>query len=328
MQQGASHAAHRATPEAGRHAWQGPENWLRARSGREDVRMFLTRQVAAAIAAVATCGAAASADAQPQPRAAVITCTNPASGATWQISIDYDRATVDANPASVSDAEISWRDAKDRLELHARPPLRRSDGHRGVQHRRLLPARSLPVAALKPRANRPVRAPAETTAHSASPFRHHPFRHRRFRRRTPSRLRGAPGERGPCNPAGRHRLPLGNRPAPAQRGFRRRGARLPATRRAARTWRRPSPTVSAAPKAAARQRKPRCAASSTASGTCRRPWRCGGPAPASSIRSTAGSTRRAGRTRTSSAWAAPSPRWCCAAAWRICCMSATPAPTG
>lgn len=114
MQQGASHAAHRATPEAGRHAWQGPENWLRARSGREDVRMFLTRQVAAAITAVATCGAAASADAQPQPRPRVITCTNPASGATWQISIDYDRATVDANPASISDAEISWRDAKDR----------------------------------------------------------------------------------------------------------------------------------------------------------------------------------------------------------------------
>jgi hypothetical protein len=75
--------------------------------------MFLIRHVAAAIAAVATCGAAAPADGQPSPRAPVITCTNPASGATWQISIDYDRATVDANPARVSDAEISWHDAKD-----------------------------------------------------------------------------------------------------------------------------------------------------------------------------------------------------------------------
>jgi hypothetical protein len=75
--------------------------------------MFLIRHVVAAIAAVAACGAAASADGQPSPHAAAITCTNPASGATWQISIDYDRATVDANPARVSDAEISWHDAKD-----------------------------------------------------------------------------------------------------------------------------------------------------------------------------------------------------------------------
>jgi len=42
-----------------------------------------------------------------------ITCTNPASGARWQISIDYDRRTVDANPARVSNTEISWHDAKD-----------------------------------------------------------------------------------------------------------------------------------------------------------------------------------------------------------------------
>ena len=75
--------------------------------------MFLTRHVAAAIAALATCVAAAAIDQQSPPRSPVVTCTNPASGATWQINIDYDRATVDANPAQVSDAEISWRDAKD-----------------------------------------------------------------------------------------------------------------------------------------------------------------------------------------------------------------------
>jgi len=44
---------------------------------------------------------------------AAITCTNPYSGTTWQIEIDYDRQTVDSNPARISDAEISWRDAKD-----------------------------------------------------------------------------------------------------------------------------------------------------------------------------------------------------------------------
>ncbi|HXY89683.1 MAG TPA: hypothetical protein VEH75_03585 [Xanthobacteraceae bacterium] len=42
-----------------------------------------------------------------------VTCTNPASGANWQIKIDYDRKTVDSNPASISDAKISWRDPKD-----------------------------------------------------------------------------------------------------------------------------------------------------------------------------------------------------------------------
>jgi hypothetical protein len=40
-----------------------------------------------------------------------ITCTNPVSGATWQIKIDYDHATVDSNAARISDGEISWRDA-------------------------------------------------------------------------------------------------------------------------------------------------------------------------------------------------------------------------
>ena len=42
-----------------------------------------------------------------------ITCTNPASGTTWQIRIDYDKATVDSYPARISDAKISWRDAKE-----------------------------------------------------------------------------------------------------------------------------------------------------------------------------------------------------------------------
>ncbi len=85
---------------------------------RVDVAMFLTRYLAVAIAALAVCVAgtglaAAPLDGQPQPGAPLITCANPFSGATWQISIDYDRATVDANPARVNDAEISWRDAKD-----------------------------------------------------------------------------------------------------------------------------------------------------------------------------------------------------------------------
>jgi len=42
-----------------------------------------------------------------------VTCTNVASGTDWQIKIDYDRATVDSNPARISDAEISWHEAAD-----------------------------------------------------------------------------------------------------------------------------------------------------------------------------------------------------------------------
>jgi len=44
---------------------------------------------------------------------AATTCTNIASGANWQIRIDYDKATVDSNPARISDTQISWRDAAD-----------------------------------------------------------------------------------------------------------------------------------------------------------------------------------------------------------------------
>ena len=60
-----------------------------------------------AAAAVAASGRAADAD------GVAVTCTNPFSGASWQIAIDYDLKTVDSNPARIDDMEISWRDAKD-----------------------------------------------------------------------------------------------------------------------------------------------------------------------------------------------------------------------
>ena len=42
-----------------------------------------------------------------------ITCTNPNSGTSWQIKIDYERKTVDSYPATISDSKISWADAKE-----------------------------------------------------------------------------------------------------------------------------------------------------------------------------------------------------------------------
>jgi hypothetical protein len=38
-------------------------------------------------------------------------CTNPASGATWNINVDYDRNTVDSFPANITSSQISWHDA-------------------------------------------------------------------------------------------------------------------------------------------------------------------------------------------------------------------------
>ena len=42
-----------------------------------------------------------------------ITCMNKFSGTTWQIKVDYDHNTVDANPATITDYKIAWRDAND-----------------------------------------------------------------------------------------------------------------------------------------------------------------------------------------------------------------------
>jgi hypothetical protein len=53
----------------------------------------------------------AAVDAAPQHSDIAVTCTNPYSGVSWQIKIDYDRRTVDANPAEIDDATISWRDS-------------------------------------------------------------------------------------------------------------------------------------------------------------------------------------------------------------------------
>jgi hypothetical protein len=70
--------------------------------------LFSARAAAmVALAAVAAANGAAEAEGVP------VTCTNPFSGASWQIAIDYDLKTVDANPARIDAMEISWRDAKD-----------------------------------------------------------------------------------------------------------------------------------------------------------------------------------------------------------------------
>lgn len=81
--------------------------------GHGNASMFLIRPLAAGIAALAAAAAVPAMSGEARHGETALTCTNPASGASWQIRLDYDRATVDSNPARISDAKISWHDATD-----------------------------------------------------------------------------------------------------------------------------------------------------------------------------------------------------------------------
>jgi hypothetical protein len=74
--------------------------------------MMLTRLLAAT-SAVAVGMTAPAIGAEAPPSETAVTCTNVSSGANWQIKIDFDKATVDSNPARISDTQISWHDATD-----------------------------------------------------------------------------------------------------------------------------------------------------------------------------------------------------------------------
>jgi hypothetical protein len=69
--------------------------------------------LAAIFGALAVMAGATASSAEPQHGERAITCMNKSSGTTWQIKVDYDRGTVDTNPASISDSKIAWRDAND-----------------------------------------------------------------------------------------------------------------------------------------------------------------------------------------------------------------------
>jgi hypothetical protein len=79
-----------------------------------DVTVFRNRVLAAGIAGLAV-GLATpiNGDTQQNETPTAITCTNPVSGTSWQITIDFRKATVDSNPAEIKRAAISWFDPKD-----------------------------------------------------------------------------------------------------------------------------------------------------------------------------------------------------------------------
>jgi hypothetical protein len=74
--------------------------------------LFSRRRFAAAMAITAVAIASAARAAAPST-AATLVCTNPASHVSWRIRIDFQRSTVDSNPARISAARISWHDRTD-----------------------------------------------------------------------------------------------------------------------------------------------------------------------------------------------------------------------
>jgi hypothetical protein len=61
--------------------------------------------VAAAALPTAACG-------WDSAHAATLTfrCTNPKSGTTWEVKVDYDRRTADSFPAEITGSQIAWHD--------------------------------------------------------------------------------------------------------------------------------------------------------------------------------------------------------------------------
>ncbi len=74
--------------------------------------MLPNRVMAAGMAGLAAALATAPIAAAPEG-ATQVTCTNPVSGASWQIVIDYSQGTVDSHPARITPGTISWFDPKD-----------------------------------------------------------------------------------------------------------------------------------------------------------------------------------------------------------------------
>jgi len=75
--------------------------------------MVWSRPLAVTILTLALVTAAPAISDEAQRGEQAITCMNKFSGTTWQIKVDFDHNTVDANPATITDYKIAWRDAND-----------------------------------------------------------------------------------------------------------------------------------------------------------------------------------------------------------------------
>jgi hypothetical protein len=78
-----------------------------------DATMFQNPVLAARIAGLVAGLAIPTVNADAQESKTAITCINPMSGTSWQIAIDFDRATVNSNRAEITAAKIAWFDPTD-----------------------------------------------------------------------------------------------------------------------------------------------------------------------------------------------------------------------
>jgi hypothetical protein len=74
--------------------------------------MYPRRTFAAGFAALAACVLMLPISGATEP-ATMLTCTNPVSGFSWQIRINFEQSTVDSNPARITSTQISWHDRTD-----------------------------------------------------------------------------------------------------------------------------------------------------------------------------------------------------------------------
>ena len=81
--------------------------------GNVDEGMFQNRVLGVGIAGLVAGFLVSTVNGNAQGGKTAITCTNPTSGTSWQISIDFDKATVDSNRAEITGAKISWFDPTD-----------------------------------------------------------------------------------------------------------------------------------------------------------------------------------------------------------------------
>ena len=78
-----------------------------------DKIMLQNRHLPSGIAGLAAGLALLTINGIAQESETAITCTNPVSGTSWQIAIDFDKGTVDSNRAKITAAKISWFDPTD-----------------------------------------------------------------------------------------------------------------------------------------------------------------------------------------------------------------------
>jgi hypothetical protein len=71
------------------------------------------RVVAAGMAGLAAGLVVSTINGFAQEHETAMTCTNAVSGTSWEITIDFNKGTVDSNRANITAAKISWFDPTD-----------------------------------------------------------------------------------------------------------------------------------------------------------------------------------------------------------------------